>query len=106
MSQNHVVDFSRNGQSITINQGDTLTVLLQGDYSDGRAMTAWTFGDRFDFQPVLSLGTMEVSSARRRMEFSTQDGGDAVIALHEYYVLGFPGESNIRRRFRLQVRVV
>ena len=102
---NHIIDFSRNGQSLTINVGDTLTVMLQGDYSTGRAMTAWTFGDRFEFQPVLSLGTMEVSNALRRMEFSAQAVGAGVIALHEYYVLGIPGPSNVARRFRVEIKV-
>jgi len=106
MSQNHVIDFSHNGSSLTINAGDTLTVKLQGDYSTGRARTAWTFGDRFDFQPVLALGTMETSDALRRMEFSAQAVGEGVIALHEYYVLGIPGPSNVARRFHVKVNVV
>lgn len=101
----HNINQASNGKTITVKQGDNLSLCLNYVQGETHPMTAWTFGDNFSFNSHLALGTMEVGGGVRRMEFTAIKPGTVTIQLREYYVLGIDGPSNTRQVFTLSVNI-
>jgi hypothetical protein len=101
---NHFASSAFNGR-ITINKGDTLTVVLHYASCPGQ-LTAWSFGDNFSFNAALSLGSIETKDGVRTMEFTAHSVGTVEIALTKSSVYGVAGPSSKMGSYKLAVTVV
>jgi hypothetical protein len=101
---NHFASSSFNGR-ITINKGDTLTVVLHYECRPGQ-LTAWSFGDNFGFNAALSLGSIETKAGVRTMLFTAHSVGTVEIALAKSSVYGVEGPSSNMGSYKLTVTVV
>jgi len=100
---NHDVNKTANGTTLTIANGDTITLTLPYDIRQTRK-TSWSFGNNYRFNACLSLDAVDFKHGIRTMVFRAHKVGVIQLAMHKYWVLGIE-ENHVTDRFELAVTV-